>query len=67
MLFSSFPRLESDGRITTVQVYDIQKRYAPERHYVFILKIEREGIKDPTFLFRTYKEFSELDAKLRIG
>ena len=56
--------MATDGRITAVQVYDIQKRYVPERHYVFILKISREDIKDPTFLFRTYKEFCELDFKL---
>lgn len=56
--------MTSDGRIIAVQVYDIQKRYVPEKHYVFILKISREGMKDPTFLFRTFKEFCELDFKL---
>ena len=57
-------RLESDGRITDVVVYSIQKRYTPEKHYVFILKITRESVKEPTYVFRTYKEFCELDSKL---
>jgi hypothetical protein len=34
------------------QVYGIQKRYRPEKHYVFILKITRENEKEATFLFR---------------
>ncbi len=56
--------MSTDGRITTVTVFDIQKRYSPEKHYVFILKVFRAGMKDPNFLFRTYKEFCELDFKL---
>jgi len=47
-----------------VVVYSIQKRYTPEKHYVFILKITRESVKEPTYVFRTYKEFCELDSKL---
>lgn len=57
-------RMKSDGRITDVLVYGIQKRYEPEKHYVFILKISRENVKAPTYVFRTYKEFCELDSKL---
>ena len=56
--------LSTDGRLNKVFLKDIQKRYSPEKHYVFILQIEREGVKDPAYLFRTYKEFCELDAKL---
>ena len=56
--------MKTDGRIKEVAVYGIQKRYTPEKHYVFILKIMRENIKDPAYVFRTYKEFCELDAKL---
>ena len=47
-----------------VVVYGLQKRYSPERHYVFILEITRENVKTPTYVFRTYKEFCELDSKL---
>ena len=57
--------MKSDGRITDVLVYGIQKRYAPEKHYVFILKITRVDVKAPTYVFRTYKEFCELDSKLQ--
>ena len=63
-LIWSFYRMDSDGRITDVVVYSIQKRYTPEKHYVFILKITRESVKEPTYVFRTYKEFCELDSKL---
>ena len=67
-LLSFIPKsfsLKSDGRITDISVNGIQKRYTPEKHYVFILKIVRENVKDHTYLFRTYKEFCELDAKLQ--
>ncbi len=54
-LLSFIPKtysLNSDGRIEAVQVYGIQKRYRPEKHYVFILKITRENERDGTYLFR---------------
>ena len=66
-LLSFIPKtysLKSDGRIEAVQVFGIQKRYRPEKQYVFILKITRENEKEATFLFRTYKEFCELSSKL---
>ena len=56
--------MAEEGRITEVQVYGLQKRYTPEKHYVFILKIQRDSSKVPIYLFRTYKEFCELDSKL---
>ena len=56
--------MSTDGRITQVKVHDIQKRYSPEKHYVFILSVTREAIKVPNYLFRTYKEFCELDSKI---
>ena len=54
-LLSFIPKtysLKCDGRIEAVQVYGIQKRYRPEKHYVFILKITRENEREATFLFR---------------
>ena len=30
-------------------------RYDTEKHYLFILKLTRHGIKDPVYVFRTYK------------
>ncbi len=59
-----FSRESSDGRLLEVAVYDLQKRYSPERHYMFILRVRRAGVTDPIFLFRTYKEFCELESKL---
>ena len=63
-IYFSYSRLKSDGRLTEVKIIGIQKRYKPERHYVFILKISRENVVAPSYVFRTYKEFCELDAKL---
>jgi len=66
-LLSFIPKtysLITDGRMENVVVYGLQKRYSPERHYVFILEITRENVKTPTYVFRTYKEFCELDSKL---
>merc|ERR1712223_705261 len=66
-LLSFIPKsysLTMDGRMVNVVVYGLQKRYSPEKHYVFILEITRENVKAPTYVFRTYKEFCELDSKL---
>ncbi|XP_040564989.1 phosphatidylinositol 4-phosphate 3-kinase C2 domain-containing subunit alpha isoform X1 [Lepeophtheirus salmonis] len=59
--------LKEDGLITSVSVYGIQKRYRPEKHYVFILKVERENSTQgsSSYLFRTYKEFCELDSMIQ--
>ncbi|QQP56277.1 Phosphatidylinositol4phosphate 3kinase C2 domaincontaining subunit beta-like, partial [Caligus rogercresseyi] len=56
--------LKDDGLITFVSVYGIQKRYRPEKHYVFILSVEREN-KNSSYCFRTYKEFCELDSMIQ--
>ena len=56
--------MTEEGRIAEVQVYGIQKRYTPEKHYLFILKIQRCSSKVPTYIFRTYKEFCELESNL---
>ncbi|XP_073999097.1 phosphatidylinositol-4-phosphate 3-kinase catalytic subunit Pi3K68D [Rhodnius prolixus] len=55
-----------EGRIKSVEVYNYQKRYDPEKYYMYILKVERIGQLDPTYLFRTYKEFCEFHHKLCI-
>ena len=36
-------------------IYLLFIRYDGEKYYVFILKVERLNIKDPTYIFRTYK------------
>ena len=56
--------LTTDGRLETVVIYGLQERNSPEKHHVFILEVTRENVKAPTYVFRTYKEFCELDLKL---
>ncbi|KAK9497814.1 hypothetical protein O3M35_003734 [Rhynocoris fuscipes] len=58
--------MQLEGRIKSVEVYNYQKRYDPEKYYVYILKVERVGQTDPSFLFRSYKEFCEFQHKLCI-
>ncbi|RUS76688.1 hypothetical protein EGW08_015543 [Elysia chlorotica] len=56
--------MESDGKITSVELEGYQKRYTPDKHYIFILKVEREGQKVPTYVFRQFQEFVEFRDKL---
>ena len=37
------------------EIISFHLRYEPEKHYIFILKVARLGIKDPSYIFRTYK------------
>ena len=41
-----------------------QKRYDPEKYYVYIVHIQREKQSERTYLFRNHREFSELYQKL---
>ncbi|XP_046429789.1 phosphatidylinositol 4-phosphate 3-kinase C2 domain-containing subunit beta isoform X2 [Neodiprion fabricii] len=68
-LLSFIPRtytMQQEGQLTSVQVYGYQKRYDPEKYYMYILRIERKNHADPTYLFRSYKEFCEFYQKLCI-
>ena len=56
--------MSGEGRITAVEVHGIQKRYNPEKYYVFILRLSRADQRDPAYLFRTYKEFQEFHSRL---
>ncbi|PVD33696.1 hypothetical protein C0Q70_04956 [Pomacea canaliculata] len=56
--------LQTDGRINKVEVHGFQKRYTPERHYIYILRVEREGQRVPTYVFRHFSEFVEFRDKL---
>ena len=55
---------ESDGQIVSVRCVDIQKRYVPEKHYIFVINVLRDDNSDPKFIFRKYDEFQELQTKL---
>ncbi|XP_055899738.1 phosphatidylinositol 4-phosphate 3-kinase C2 domain-containing subunit beta-like isoform X1 [Biomphalaria glabrata] len=55
---------DTDGRITNVVMHSYQKRYTPDKHYIFILLIERENQKVPMYIFRHFSEFVEFRDKL---
>lgn len=61
-----FYRIQQDGRLKSVEVYGYQKRYDPEKYYTYILKVERVNQPDPSYLFRSFKEFVEFQQKLCI-
>ncbi|XP_070200165.1 phosphatidylinositol 4-phosphate 3-kinase C2 domain-containing subunit alpha-like [Littorina saxatilis] len=56
--------LQTDGKIAKVSVHRVQKRYTPEKHYVYILQVERENQRVPTYVFRHFSEFMEFRDKL---
>ncbi|XP_033099202.1 phosphatidylinositol 4-phosphate 3-kinase C2 domain-containing subunit beta-like isoform X2 [Anneissia japonica] len=56
--------LATDGRIISASVFGIQKRYDSEKYYVYIIRVQREGSTIPTFIFRRFSEFHELEEKL---
>uniref|UniRef100_UPI00398EF5A0 phosphatidylinositol 4-phosphate 3-kinase C2 domain-containing subunit alpha isoform X2 n=1 Tax=Pristiophorus japonicus TaxID=55135 RepID=UPI00398EF5A0 len=58
--------LKQDGRIKDVTVYTYQKRYNPDKYYIYVVRVLREGQIAPTFIFRTFDEFQELHNKLGI-
>ncbi|XP_066919468.1 phosphatidylinositol 4-phosphate 3-kinase C2 domain-containing subunit alpha-like [Clytia hemisphaerica] len=53
-----------DGVINSARIVDFQKRYLPEKHYVFVINVTRKGVKEPKFVFRRFEDFQELHAKL---
>ncbi|CAL4157282.1 unnamed protein product, partial [Meganyctiphanes norvegica] len=66
-LLSFIPRtytLSHEGRYKKIRLYNYQKRYNPNKYYVYIIKVERENQSEPSYLFRSYKEFSEFHQKL---
>ncbi|KNC29902.1 hypothetical protein FF38_01684 [Lucilia cuprina] len=66
-LLSFVPRkytMHQDGRLRSVAVVRCQKHYEMEKFYTYILRVTRHGQKDPTHLFRSYKEFTEFHQKL---
>jgi len=67
-LFSFSTKMHSrdkDGAtINSARIVDFQKRYLPEKHYVFVINILRTGTKEPKFVFRRFEDFQELHAKL---
>ncbi|XP_014457801.2 phosphatidylinositol 4-phosphate 3-kinase C2 domain-containing subunit alpha isoform X1 [Alligator mississippiensis] len=58
--------LKQDGRIKEVSVFTYQKRYNPDKHYIYVVRVLREGQAEPAFVFRTFDEFQEFHNKLGI-
>lgn len=64
--FVLLSRMAQEGRLTSVEVYNVQKRYDPDKYYVYILRVQRVNQTDPSYLFRSYKEFVEFQQKICI-
>ncbi|XP_053153244.1 phosphatidylinositol 4-phosphate 3-kinase C2 domain-containing subunit alpha isoform X2 [Hemicordylus capensis] len=58
--------LKQDGRIKEVSVFTYHKRYNPDKYYIYVVRVLREGQTEPAFIFRTFDEFQELHNKLGI-
>uniref|UniRef100_A0A3Q3N2Q2 Phosphatidylinositol 4-phosphate 3-kinase C2 domain-containing subunit alpha n=1 Tax=Mastacembelus armatus TaxID=205130 RepID=A0A3Q3N2Q2_9TELE len=58
--------LKQEGRILHASIFSFQKRYNPDKHYTYVVRILREGQSEPQFVFRTFDEFQELHNKLTI-
>ncbi|KRZ26666.1 Phosphatidylinositol 4-phosphate 3-kinase C2 domain-containing subunit beta, partial [Trichinella pseudospiralis] len=48
---------QTDGTIQSVQVIDCEKWHVPAKMYK--MKVERENVKVPSFVYRSYDEFCE--------
>ncbi|XP_055957546.1 phosphatidylinositol 4-phosphate 3-kinase C2 domain-containing subunit alpha isoform X2 [Patella vulgata] len=56
--------MSTDGKIERVKLFSIQKRYTPEKRYIYIFQIEREKQQVPSYIFRMFAEFVEFRDKL---
>ncbi|XP_026562292.1 phosphatidylinositol 4-phosphate 3-kinase C2 domain-containing subunit alpha isoform X1 [Pseudonaja textilis] len=58
--------LKQDSHIKEASVFTYHKRYNPDKYYIYVVRVLREGQTEPTFIFRTFDEFQELHNKLGI-
>ncbi|KRT80159.1 C2 domain containing protein [Oryctes borbonicus] len=58
--------MQTDGRLSHVQVLGYRKRYDPDKYYVYVLRVFRHGQAQHMEVLRTYKEFCEFHQKLCI-
>ncbi|CAG5010080.1 unnamed protein product [Parnassius apollo] len=66
-LLSFMPRtytMAQEGRLVRVECLSYEKRYDPEKHYVYALRVYRLGQATPSVLYRSYKHFTELYQKI---
>ncbi|UYV78900.1 PIK3C2A [Cordylochernes scorpioides] len=57
---------DMDGKISYLEVLGCQKRYDPEKYYVYIIKVCRENVHEPKIISRSYREFLEFNQKMCI-
>ncbi|XP_054631671.1 phosphatidylinositol 4-phosphate 3-kinase C2 domain-containing subunit alpha [Dunckerocampus dactyliophorus] len=58
--------MKQEGRIVHASIFSFQKRYSPDKHYTYVVRLLRDGQNEPQFVFRTFDEFQELHNKLTI-
>ena len=56
--------IQSDGLIDSARVVDFHKRYSPEKYYIYVLNVCRVDVQEPSFVFRRFSHFHELNTKL---
>lgn len=56
--------MAQEGRLVSVECLGYEKRYDPEKHYVYALRIYRQGQTTPFVVYRSYKHFTELYQKI---
>uniref|UniRef100_A0A8C8SBV1 Phosphatidylinositol-4-phosphate 3-kinase catalytic subunit type 2 beta n=1 Tax=Pelusios castaneus TaxID=367368 RepID=A0A8C8SBV1_9SAUR len=58
--------LKTSGRIRDVFLCRHEKVFNPSKGYTYIVKVQREGPCEVTYIQRTFEEFQELHNKLRL-
>lgn len=58
--------VKTDGKIKEVFVCQHQKIFNPTKGYAYVVKVERDGPHDTSFILRSFEEFYELHNKLRL-
>ncbi|VDL76594.1 unnamed protein product [Nippostrongylus brasiliensis] len=55
----------TDGKITRVQVITFEKRFIPNKVYLYKVEVVRESETVSSYVYRSFNEFNELYIKLR--
>ncbi|KAM8795937.1 phosphatidylinositol 4-phosphate 3-kinase C2 domain-containing subunit beta [Eudromia elegans] len=58
--------IKTAGRIRDVFLCRHERVFNPSKGYTYVVKVQREGAGDAAFVQRTFEEFQELHAKLRL-
>ncbi|CAB3399260.1 unnamed protein product [Caenorhabditis bovis] len=56
---------KTDGRIETVRVLSFEKRFIPNKVYLYKVEVIRKDVAVSSFVYRSFAEFDELHTKLR--